>query len=74
MVRETLLEGTYRRTTDAKTQARLAGVFEAFPRLKVRVRQLAGTMDVGRRAGDAVHWTRINFARPEVRDAYFGRQ
>jgi ABC-type branched-subunit amino acid transport system ATPase component len=49
-VRENLRKGSYRRTAGAMTQARLAGVFEAFPRLKERVRQLAGTMSGGEQA------------------------
>jgi len=49
-VRENLLKSTHRRTTDAKTLARLAEVLEAFPRLKERVRRLAGTMSGGEQA------------------------
>jgi branched-chain amino acid transport system ATP-binding protein len=49
-VRENLLMGAYRDAAGAKAEARLAGVFEAFPRLKERVRQLAGTMSGGEEA------------------------
>jgi hypothetical protein len=38
------------RAAGAKMQARLADVFAAFPRLKERVRQLAGTMSGGDQA------------------------
>lgn len=48
-VRENLLIGAYADAT-ADTTARLAGVFETFPRLKERLRQLAGTMSGGEQA------------------------
>ena len=53
MVRENPLMSAYRDATAAKAQAGLAGAFEAFPRLKERVRQLCG-YHVRRGAGDAV--------------------
>ena len=48
-VRENLLIGAYADAT-ADTTTRLAGVFDTFPRLKERLRQLAGTMSGGEQA------------------------
>lgn len=48
-VRENLLIGAYADAT-ADTTARLAGVFDTFPRLKERLHQLAGTMSGGEQA------------------------
>jgi len=49
-VHENPLMGAYRDAAGEKAEARLAGVFEALPRLKERVRQLAGTMSGGEQA------------------------
>jgi len=49
-VRENSPKSTYRRTPGAKPLARLADVLGAFPRLKERVRRLAGTMSGGEHA------------------------
>ena len=49
-VRENLLMGVCRDAAGAKAEARLAGVYEVFPRLKEHVRQLAGTMTGGEQA------------------------
>lgn len=48
-VRENLLIGAYA-DASADTTTRLAGVFDTFPRLKERLRQLAGTMSGGEQA------------------------
>jgi branched-chain amino acid transport system ATP-binding protein len=48
-VRENLLIGAYA-DTGAKTDTRLAGVFDTFPRLEERIDQLAGTMSGGEQA------------------------
>lgn len=49
-VRENLLIGAYREDDGAAVEARLGNVFEAFPRLKERLNQLAGTMSGGEQA------------------------
>jgi ABC-type branched-subunit amino acid transport system ATPase component len=49
-VRENLLMGVCQDAAGATAEAQLAGVFEAFPRLKERVRQLAGSMSGGEQA------------------------
>jgi branched-chain amino acid transport system ATP-binding protein len=49
-VRDNLLVGGYREQDRAALEARLATVFEAFPRLRERIGQLAGTMSGGEQA------------------------
>ena len=45
-VRENLLIGAYA-NANADTTTRLAGIYDTFPKLKERLRQLAGTMSGG---------------------------
>jgi branched-chain amino acid transport system ATP-binding protein len=49
-VLENLRLGAYREKDESKLAARLARVFEIFPRLQERARQLAGTMSGGEQA------------------------
>jgi len=48
-VEDNLRLGAYRRTTAAETRADLANIFERFPRLRERRRQMAGTLSGGER-------------------------
>jgi len=49
-VEENLRLGAYQETSEAVTKARLAGIFDLFPRLGERRRQLAGTLSGGEQA------------------------
>jgi branched-chain amino acid transport system ATP-binding protein len=49
-VEENLRLGAYRQTSSATTKARLAEIFELFPRLAERRQQLSGTMSGGEQA------------------------
>jgi branched-chain amino acid transport system ATP-binding protein len=49
-VEENLRLGAYRQTSSAATKARLAEIFELFPRLAERRQQLSGTMSGGEQA------------------------
>ena len=49
-VEENLRVGAYRETSDSLTQARMADIFQIFPRLAERRTQLAGTMSGGEQA------------------------